>query len=164
MGLPPPHPHLHLDAAGGGCGGWLRTNTIGLNEAVQMNNSATRLGKGRFGEVYVASFRGQRAAAKSTRNPAGLPPLEIPLTCLCQGSPHVVELLGVEHETPWGTILVMRLYEGHCPDPAKSRRMQTNHSPSSRRRLSGSEAITGWHVGGPAPTVSARSLEPGWVG
>ena len=113
------------DMAGGGGGRSFggankqkgKPENLGHNNAVKFER---KLGRGAFGKVYRAKYKGLTVACKTTRNRTGFPRNEIALLREMQ-SEHVAVLIGEEHRTPKGDVIVMKMYRGSLEDEIKGR-------------------------------------------
>lgn len=105
FGAPPP-------MGGFGPGMQQRSSCTGNNKEVEFGR---RLGRGQFGEVFEAQYKGKTVAAKTTGNPTGFPADEIAILRQMQ-SEHVAVLVGEEKKTPKGDVILMKLYAGSLDD------------------------------------------------
>merc|ERR1711865_82870 len=99
----------------GGVGFGGQPANVGNNKAVEFEK---KLGNGAFGEVYQAKYKGQTVACKTTGNPTGFPKDEIALMREMQ-SEYVAVLIGEEHKTPKGDVILMKMYRGSLDDEIK---------------------------------------------
>lgn len=103
----------------GGMGGPMmgggQPQNVGNNKAVEFEK---KLGNGAFGEVYQAKYKGETVACKTTGNPTGFPKDEIALMREMQ-SEYVAVLIGEEHRTPKGDVILMKMYRGSLEDEIK---------------------------------------------